>query len=312
MKICPICQSSKPRNQLCKVGFVYDSEFDLIECPDCSVRYMDPMPSEQEFIRFYSPFTYEFNRWRHESRADSYIKLLNNKQEKGRFLDIGCANGYFINHINKLTEWDVYGVELSEKPVAFAKEKLGLENVFCGDVIQAGFADDFFDFINIYDVLEHVPDPVGFMDECKRILKPDGMLYLIVPNGYVDSLNLIRYYNKYKVAGTYDAGHVFYFPSQSLETLFDRAGFAIDKSYTFGIKNGLRNLGLWPKRSWWAGQCAPRTEPEIELEQNVIEQNHKKYPNLYYKYRYMKHRWKGIPGLQRFGLNYRIILVNKD
>ena len=309
MKPCPICHGNSDTTSLCKVSFTYNTEFNLSECPDCQVIYCDPTPTTQQFIDFYSTGGYEFNRWKQESKAETYIKKLNQKQASGKFLDIGCATGYMINKINQDSDWEVYGVELSKNPAEFARNVLGLKNVTHGDLFSANYPDNFFDAINISDVLEHVPNPLEFLTECHRVLKPDGYILLGVPNGYNDSRGLIKYYNKYQQAGCHASGHVYFFQIKTFHYLFEKIGFDIVSSESIGIKNGLRNLGYLPQKHNWQAFYQPRTEKEVAVESEIPLIEKKKYPDFYYRYRYLKHSWFTLPGLHNVGLAFNFVLT---
>jgi len=305
---CPICNSEKDKTKLCQVSFTYQSEFNLSECSNCQVIYCDPTPTTEQFIRFYSTEGYDFNRWKQESKARAYIKRLNKKQTSGRFLDIGCATGYMINKIAQDSDWQVYGVELSEHPVTFAREVLGLQNVIHGDLFSVNYNDDFFDYINISDVLEHVPNPREFLQECRRILKPDGYIQLEVPNGHNDSRGLINYNKQFNEAGCHASGHVFFFQKATLLYLFDQIGFDVVRARTMGIKNGLRNAGWLPKKKSWYKFFIPRKKPEVAVESEIQLISKKEHSDFYYWYRYLKHVWFTLPGLHNFGLNFNIVL----
>ena len=73
MTTCPICRNEK-KSTLCKVTFTYNTEFDLSECAKCRVIYCDPTPTMEQFVDFYSSGSYDFNRWKQESKAEAYIK----------------------------------------------------------------------------------------------------------------------------------------------------------------------------------------------------------------------------------------------
>lgn len=309
MEVCPICYDKKNKSSLCKASFTYQSEFDLSECSECRAIYLNPLPSANQFIDFYSTGGYEFDRWKQESKAKKYIKELNKKNKSGRFLDVGCATGYMINRISQEPGWEVYGVELSKKPVYFAREVLGLENITHGDLFSAEYPESFFDCINVSDVLEHVPNPVEFLVECRRILKPDGILFLGVPNGYNDSRGLIRYYESEKEAGCHASGHIFFFQKETFQYLFEHTGFEILEVKTVGIKNGLRNIGLLPRKANWKDFYRPRKEKEVADESEIKPVTRKKYPDFYYDYRYLKNVWFAVPGIHNFGLNLNFLLT---
>jgi ubiquinone/menaquinone biosynthesis C-methylase UbiE len=309
MDSCPICHSSKNKTTLCKVSFTHNTEYDLSECPECRVIYCNPTPTTEQFIDFYSIGGYEFDRWKQEAKAKSYIRKLQKKQTSGKFLDVGCATGYLINGIARHSTWEVYGVELSENPARFARDVLGLKNITHGDLFSAAYPDSFFDCINISDVLEHVPDPVAFLTECRRVLKPDGIVMLGVPNGYNDSRGLIRYYNTYKEAGCHASGHIFFFQEETFKFLFDAVGFTISEAETLGIKNGLRNIGRLPAKRHWMNFYRPHKEKEIAVESEIKLITRKKYPDIYYQYRYLKHGWFSLKGIHNFGLDINFTLI---
>lgn len=297
---CPICNSDKPKTILCKTSFTYMSQFDLCECHDCDLIYFNPTPSQEQFINFYSVHDYSFDRWKQEAKGRNYAKRLNQHNTYGKILDVGCATGYLIEAISRFTKWEVYGVELSEKPANFARDVLKLKNIIHGDLFDANYPDNFFNFINIGDVLEHVPDPVSFLHECHRILKPDGVIILAVPNGYNDSRGLINHYHKYGEPGCHHSGHIFFFQKKTFSYMFNKTNFNISKVNTWGIKNGLRNLGLIPSKGV---TCSPRTTAEKPIDSDIYLQTKKKYSDFYYQYRYNKRHWLSINGIHNFGLN---------
>ena len=94
---------------------------------------------------------------------------------RGRLLDIGCAAGFFLAEARQ--HYEVQGVELSAWSSAHARDALGL-SVFTGTLAQANLASDQFDVITLWDVIEHVPDPVPLLTEAARLLKPGGRLVL--------------------------------------------------------------------------------------------------------------------------------------
>ncbi len=97
-----------------------------------------------------------------------------------RVLDIGCYDGTLGKLlIDKKNE--VYGIEINKEVAEIAKQK-GLE-VKIQDVESSfGFEDNFFDVVVAGEIIEHVLDTDFFIDEIKRVLKPDGFLILSTPN----------------------------------------------------------------------------------------------------------------------------------
>lgn len=116
------------------------------------------------------------------------VRWLGN-DDKGRLLDVGCGNGGFLNQMRSLG-WEVAGVEPDGEAVSVACERYELD-VFRGSLEVASFPDGHFDAITINHVIEHVPDPIGLLKECHRVLKPEGKLVVVTPN--VNSLGFRQF-----------------------------------------------------------------------------------------------------------------------
>lgn len=100
-------------------------------------------------------------------------------QKRGRLLEIGCAAGYFLAAA-KARGWQVSGVELAPDMRTRAAEALHCtvyESI--GQALEGG---EGFDCVSMFEVIEHVGDPLGVMGEVVRLLKPGGLLALSTPN----------------------------------------------------------------------------------------------------------------------------------
>lgn len=102
-------------------------------------------------------------------------------------LDIGCGAGGKTVYYSTLGVKKIVGLEILEKyrteAEAFAAEK-GQADKFdfvCGDAANTGFPDSMFDTIIMNDAMEHVDKPLDVLNECCRILKKGGRLFLNFP-----------------------------------------------------------------------------------------------------------------------------------
>jgi SAM-dependent methyltransferase len=93
----------------------------------------------------------------------------------GRLLDVGCAAGFFLAEAR--VHYEVCGVELSVWASDQARHRLGLD-VFTGTLQQAAWPAEHFDIVTLWDVIEHVPDPVPLLAEAARVLRSGGRLVL--------------------------------------------------------------------------------------------------------------------------------------
>ncbi|MHB1048800.1 MAG: class I SAM-dependent methyltransferase [Bacteroidota bacterium] len=311
MKICPVCSDASEKRFLSKVNLNYGTEYDLVECPRCAVIYFDPMPTVVQLATFYSAGYYDFDPWREQGKGMAFARQLKKWRQSGRFIDIGCATGFFIYGIKNHSQWEVYGTDFGESAIRFAKEKLGL-NAYNGDIADIHFPDEHFDYVHVNNVLEHVPNPVTLLKECHRIVKKDGIFYLSVPNGKVDSCDLIDFYHEEQKPARSKQGHIFFFQDKTLKRLFDEIGFEVIKQETYSVKRGLRSIGMLPRKNDWKKDYFPKTEPEkISPQSEVIVPEKKKHSDLYYQLRFWQGNLQHIPGLHNFGLDFLFLLKKK-
>ena len=106
--------------------------------------------------------------------------LLQSYRRDGRLLDVGTGFGFFLAEMKK-RGWDVTGVEISKKAMDYARDVLGL-TIYLGPLEKVGFPESHFDVVTGFYIIEHIPNPVVFLKECYRILKPGGLLLLRYPH----------------------------------------------------------------------------------------------------------------------------------
>jgi 2-polyprenyl-3-methyl-5-hydroxy-6-metoxy-1,4-benzoquinol methylase len=91
----------------------------------------------------------------------------------GRILDVGCGNGAFVLEVRDL-DLDCEGQDFFSP--------LDREWIHQGDLFELNFPTEHYDVITCHDVLEHVPDLLGFLKEIRRMLKPGGWFILDFPD----------------------------------------------------------------------------------------------------------------------------------
>ena len=184
-------------------------------------------------------------------------------QKIDKFLDVGCGEGFVLKEALKLG-FEPYGVDIADNlDNSVDRDRV---HFFKGNVFAANFRDNYFSAVYIDSVLEHTPDPISTLKELRRILKPSGLLLLIVPNedSLINDVKKFLYTitlnkNKYaRIKPFYSPYHLQGFNKMSLEFAFKHSGFEIIKlsefggSYTFWksdkrfSKPFIRDLLLYP------------------------------------------------------------------
>lgn len=106
-------------------------------------------------------------------------KLLEYSLPPARLLEIGCSHGGFLA-LAELAGFRVTGIELSPWVVEFARKSFGVD-VRTGPIERHGFQAGSFDVICMFDVLEHLQDPVRTLRSCVQALTPNGILLVQTP-----------------------------------------------------------------------------------------------------------------------------------
>jgi len=138
-------------------------------------------------------------------------------------LDVGCSAGQFLSNVKDFFERCV-GLELDSRCAAFVRERLGIE-VKEEELGPEMFGDAEFDFATSFHVMEHTLDPIAFLSEMKRIVKPGGTIFIEVPNHQDPLLKLwkVPAYESFY----YREAHTHYFSSKSLEKLCGIVGLEV-------------------------------------------------------------------------------------
>jgi SAM-dependent methyltransferase len=115
--------------------------------------------------------------WEHVYRYAFASQFVKGK----RILDIACGEGYGAAALKKAGAAHVIGVDISESACSHARNKYGLD-VRRGTAEQIPLPDKSVDLVVSFETIEHISDPNRFLDECVRVLAPEGRVIISTPN----------------------------------------------------------------------------------------------------------------------------------
>lgn len=160
-------------------------------------------------------------------------------------LEIGCGSGSFGKLIKtKRPDTVVWGIEPNQAAAQLASKRL--DRVICR-TFEPGMMElerQLFDCIVFNDVLEHLVDPFGVLEQIKYLVAPNGYVVASIPNIlFLSQIAhiLIKQDWKYQESGILDYTHLRFFTRKSIVRMFDQCGFEIK-----------RIEGINPDRRWIA------------------------------------------------------------
>ncbi len=232
---CPACKHEQLTPVLQVKDFTVSKEtFAVWQCNYCTLRFTQDAPAPAAVGKYYlSPHYVShtdtkqgiINQLYHAVRKFTLKKKRQLVQEvsglqKGSLLDVGAGTGAFAN-IMQDAGWNVIGLEPDETARQNAAGKYNL-NFQLPDALYKLEAQSM-DVITMWHVLEHVHDLHGYLQNCGRILKPAGTLFIAVPN--YTSLDA-KIYQQYWAA--YDVPrHLYHFSPQSMQSLLQQHGLSL-------------------------------------------------------------------------------------
>lgn len=210
--------------------------YKVLKCLSCGLVGVYPFPQHGHIENAYSEDYYApwiaGQRQRRIRMWKKRLKTLNSLfVNKGRLLDIGCAEGHFLE-LAREDGWDVTGTEISSFAVSYIREKLGLK-VFQGEIIDVRLIDKSFDAVTMWHVLEHTTDPIATLKEVKRIIKDEGVFILAVPNlnNYLSQwvYRIVKGKRMHLFSPEDRELHLYYFTTATIKLALEKAGFKVIK-----------------------------------------------------------------------------------
>jgi 2-polyprenyl-3-methyl-5-hydroxy-6-metoxy-1,4-benzoquinol methylase len=230
-------------------SFEHNDNPRILKCLVCGLVHVPRSAQRDDLDQLYESVEdtqyLENTKSRERTFAEAYRRISPFIGESpGRLVEIGAYCGIFISECQK-HGWDCDGIEPSSWAVTYARQKYGIELLAGTLADNVDERTNLYDLVASWDVLEHVKDPVDFLRQANRMLKPGGYI----------CLSTLDYDNWFpKLAGRrwpwlMDM-HLFYFSPDLLAQMFEKAGFElvhVDKYVHYAtLKYLFRKIGSLP------------------------------------------------------------------
>jgi len=165
---------------------VSDKEFALHQCKECGLISLAAILFERDLAPYYPPENYHVSiseRLYYPLGKISFnktIKVLKDVKPEGKLLDVGFGTGVFTKELHD-SGYDVVGIDNSPLAHEAAPPEIR-DRLMVNNLQECGFPEEHFDIVVVRQVLEHLTNPTNELREVWRLLKPNGILYVEVPN----------------------------------------------------------------------------------------------------------------------------------
>lgn len=259
---CPICKSTEFENA------IKARDVQIRHCLGCDFYYNEKMPvdtgdlySDEHYLpvskqSYLSIVDYRKRRFGTE-RLDLLEQTLGTLQGK-TLLDMGCGTGWFL-YLAKERGMNVVGVELGDELREFTKAELNMPIYKTLEEVKESI-----DVITMFDLIEHVENPVELIETCKTKLSKEGIVLAFTPQ--YDSL---AFHVAKEHTNLIKTEHLTYFTKPSVYKLSELTGMDCIYYVTKGIDCGdLKGLFEYQNKP----HLAEAIEELADLLQPIIDQ----------------------------------------
>ncbi|MBM3787804.1 MAG: class I SAM-dependent methyltransferase [Acidobacteria bacterium] len=245
--LCPACGCGGMRTLFHGTDRLFattDKSFEVVECAECRLLRLFPMPDPEELHQYYPPgywFTpgsdvasrsEEFYRRLVLSDHVQFVeKAIAGAGGQGPVLDVGCGGGLFLRLLRERGH-QVLGFDFSLDAAATAWRRNRVPAI-CGNFSRPPFAGGSVPVVTMFHVLEHLLDPVSYVEAAHKVLRPNGRLVIQVPNA--SSWQFLLFGQNWN--GIDIPRHLVNFKERDLISLVESCGFVVERRKHFSLRD---------------------------------------------------------------------------
>lgn len=212
----------------------------MLPCPQCGTVTVDPFPDVEQLMAFYQSYQgttdYQSKKDKKIRRATKRIRRMIPLCQGRRFLDVGCNYGFTVAAALQLG-LEAHGIDIDKTAIAASQGMFGQNSYTAISVENYAAQGHKADMIYTSEVIEHVPDPDGFVKAIAQILDKGGLLYLTTPDG--GHFSLPRDFTRWRAVTPPE--HIVYFTRNGIQRLLGKHGLRV-KKFFFAFKPGIQLL----------------------------------------------------------------------
>ena len=200
------------------------THYRMVRCRTCGLVRSDPVLDAEAMAELYRESSFDYGDELEGIRATygaALDRLASVAAGRNGLLDVGCGSG-FVLELGRDKGWQaVRGVEPSSD--AIAKAAPLVRGAIVQDVLREGlFEAESIDAVTLFQVLDHIPEPVPFLRECLRILRPGGAILALNHNVTAWSARVLG-----ERSPIIDVEHTYLYSPETMRRIFGQVGFEL-------------------------------------------------------------------------------------
>lgn len=219
-----------------------EGKFLYVKCKPCQLVYQKPRLPISQIKEFYdseyiahrkkkdwgilTPL-YEKAMSKHDREKDKLVSKYVNINSQTEVLDVGCAVGTFLLHLNKKYNCKISGVDFKEDLTYPDFDKI---NFYEGLFYEQPIAENKYDLVTMWHFFEHDYDPNKSLEMAKKVLKPGGKLIIEVPR--LDSNTFKLFKNKWP--GVQAPQHTTLYTKETILNMLKKHNLVIEEYLPYG------------------------------------------------------------------------------
>ena len=244
---CPVCSGDRFHALPTPGRWIGPEVFDglrgrigLVDCRDCGLAFVNPRPSSERLGAFYAGSTYDCHETSGSSSGGGTADVLLSRiapylpaAAPRSVLDYGAGGGGFLLRMRELG-WEAKGLE----PGLRGLESCRAAGLDVTDRVEE-LPSSSYGLVTFHHVFEHLEEPGEVLQTVRRVLAPEGRLFIEVPNQ--DSLRarlalpvLSRNMQVDERFRAYPI-HLAYYSARTLERLLLKFGWKVEAHFTLGM-----------------------------------------------------------------------------
>jgi len=259
---CPAClgaqQVSLHRQSFVRPGLDQSISYDVVACPDCGCAYATNLPDVTASADYYAGASHHLHAAGlpqglaeiHEQFFTHITQHAREIETGSAIIDIGAGAGHFLHRFQVRGFTDLTGLDAARAAGAEAARLYGIP-VLSTDIAEFVPVREY-DLACLCGVLEHLAEPGRVLEAVARRLRPDGLLFVAVPDADQFSKG-----ERIEPFQEFALEHINFFSRASLDRLLGRHGL-IPVSYESRYNGFYRNhtlMGLYRKQAQYDGHA---------------------------------------------------------